>query len=140
MQTEGSNGWFVPVFALFLAAFAVCTAEMIVAGVLPSLARDLEVDIATAGLLITGYAIGVALIGPALALTTGGVSRRLLLMVLMAVFVVGNVLCAIATSCSVPGCWSLPATACSSASPWLSPPGWLPKARRAPPFRWLSPG
>ena len=58
MQTEGSNGWFVPVFALFLAAFAVCTAEMIVAGVLPSLARDLEVDIATAGLLITGYAIG----------------------------------------------------------------------------------
>lgn len=98
MQTEGAKSWFVPVFALFLAAFAVCTAEMIVAGVLPSLARDLEVDIATAGLLITGYAIGVALIGPALALTTGGVSRRFLLMVLMAVFVVGNVLCAIATS------------------------------------------
>lgn len=99
MQNVGTtNGWFVPVFALFLSAFAVCTAEMIVAGVLPALARDLDVDIATAGLLITGYAIGVALFGPALALATGGVSRRLLLMALMAIFVIGNVLCAIATS------------------------------------------
>ena len=98
MQTEGSRGWFVPVFALFLSAFAVCTAEMIVAGVLPSLAGDLDVDIATAGLLITGYAIGVAIFGPALALASGGVSRRMLLLALMAVFVVGNVLCALATS------------------------------------------
>lgn len=98
VNVGNSRGWLVPVFALFVSAFAVCTAEMIVAGVLPALARDLGVDIATAGLLITGYAIGVALFGPALALATNHVSRRVLLIALMAVFVVGNVLCALATN------------------------------------------
>lgn len=96
-RVESPHGWLVPILALFLAAFAVCTAEMIVAGVLPALAHDLDVDIATAGLLITGYAIGVALFAPVLALATGAVSRRLLLIALMVVFVVGNALCAIAT-------------------------------------------
>jgi DHA1 family inner membrane transport protein len=59
---------------------------------------DLAVDIPTAGLLISGYAIGVALGGPILALLTGKLPRRPLLLVLMLVFVLGNVLCALATS------------------------------------------
>ena len=96
-RIAGSKGWLVPVFALFVSAFAVCTAELIVAGVLPAMADDLRVDIATAGLLITGYAIGVAIFGPLLALLTGRLPRRLLLVAIMAVFVAGNVLCATAT-------------------------------------------
>lgn len=90
--------WMVPVSALFVATFAVCTAENIIAGLLPALARDLAVDIPTAGMLITGYALGVAVAGPVLALLTSGMSRRVLLLIVVGVFVAGNVLCAIASS------------------------------------------
>ncbi len=88
----------LPLFALFVAAFAVGTTELVVAGLLPALAADLSVDIPTAGLLITGYALGVAVGGPILMLSTGRLPRRALLLVMMLVFVAGNVLCALATS------------------------------------------
>jgi MFS transporter, DHA1 family, inner membrane transport protein len=92
------RSWVLPVFALFLAAFAVGTTEFIIAGLLPALATDLAVDIPTAGLLISGYAIGVAVGGPLLALVTGGLPRRPLLLILMAIFILGNALCALAPS------------------------------------------
>src|SRR5512143_1588711 len=92
------QSWKRPVFALSLAAFAVGTTELIIAGLLPSLAADLAVDIPTAGLLITGYALGVAVGGPFLILGTGRLPRRGLLIAMMLVFVLGNALCALATS------------------------------------------
>jgi DHA1 family inner membrane transport protein len=96
-----NRSWLVPVFALFLATFAVCTAELIIAGLLPAIAHDLDVDIPTAGLLITGYALGVAIAGPILALLTTGVLRRFLLTAVMAVFVAGNILCALSGTYSM---------------------------------------
>lgn len=88
----------LPLFALFVAAFAIGTTELIVAGLLPALAADLAVDIPTAGLLITGYALGVAVGGPLLILASGRIPRRALLLAMMLVFIVGNALCALATS------------------------------------------
>ena len=88
----------LPLFALFVAAFAIGTTEMIVAGLLPALAADLSVDIPTAGLLITGYALGVAIGGPILALATSRLPRRALLLTMMVVFIAGNALCALATN------------------------------------------
>ena len=88
----------LPLLALFLAAFAVGTTEFIIAGLLPLLAADLSVDIPTAGLLISGYAIGVAIGGPILSVATVSLPRRPLLLGLMVVFVAGNVLCALAPS------------------------------------------
>jgi MFS family permease len=52
-------------------AFAICTAEFIIAGLLPAISHDLDVDIPTAGLLISGYALGVAIASPVFALLTG---------------------------------------------------------------------
>ena len=75
-----SRGWMVPVWGLFAAAYAVVTAELIIAGLLPNIASDLKVDIPTAGLLITGYALGVAILGPILALATATLPRRALLL------------------------------------------------------------
>jgi DHA1 family inner membrane transport protein len=86
----------LPLLALFVSAFAVGTTELVIAGLLPALAADLAVDVPTAGLLISGYAMGVAVGGPLLALATTGLPRRSLLLALMAVFVAGNVLCALA--------------------------------------------
>ena len=101
-DTSTGKGWLVPIFALFVATFVIGTAELIVMGLLPALAADIGVDIPTAGLLITGYAVGVAIASPVLVLVTGGMQRKLLLVIVMSVFVLGNALCAIAT-----GYWML---------------------------------
>ncbi|KKC37339.1 MFS transporter [Devosia epidermidihirudinis] len=86
----------LPLFALFLAAFAFGTAEFVIAGVLPEVALGLGVTIPVAGFLITGYAIGIAIGGPLLAVATKKMSRKTLILVLGAVFTVGQALCALA--------------------------------------------
>jgi DHA1 family inner membrane transport protein len=83
-------------FALAIATFAIGTTEFIVAGLLPEISADLDVTIPRAGLLVTGYAIGVAIGGPILAILTNGFDRKGALIVLMTVFVAGHVLCAVA--------------------------------------------
>ena len=77
MTIPAARDWRIPIFAMLVATFAVCTTEHIISGILPALAHDLTVDIPTAGLLITGYAVSVAVGGPLLALLTGRLSRRL---------------------------------------------------------------
>ncbi len=98
MESVTARSWIVPVIALLLATFAICSSELVITGLLPAVAGDLGVSIPMAGLLITGYAIGVGVAGPVLSLLTTGVSRKVLLCVIMGVFVAGNVLCALATS------------------------------------------
>jgi DHA1 family inner membrane transport protein len=88
----------LPLVALGIAAFAVGTTEFAVAGLLPSIATDVGVSVPKAGLLVTAYAIGVAVGGPFLAIVTTALPRKPLLMAVMAVFVAGNVLCAVAPS------------------------------------------
>src|SRR5438128_12538063 len=85
-------------FALFLGAFAIGTTEFVPTGVLPNIAGDLGVTIPTAGYLISAYAAGVAIGGPIMAIITAGFERKATLLGLMALFVVGNLLCALAPS------------------------------------------
>jgi DHA1 family inner membrane transport protein len=86
----------LPLFALFLAAFSFGTAEFVIAGVLPDVALGLGVSIPVAGYLVSGYAIGIAIGGPALAVLTKKMNRKLLVMLLGLGFTLGQVLCAIA--------------------------------------------
>jgi MFS transporter, DHA1 family, inner membrane transport protein len=65
-------------------------------GLLPEVARDLSVSIPSAGLLVSGYALGVAAGAPLLAVLTSRMPRKLSLQLLMAIFVIGNVMCAVA--------------------------------------------
>lgn len=83
-------------FALFLAAFAFGTAEFVIAGVLPDVALGLGVSIPVAGYLVSGYAIGVAVGGPALAVLTKKLNRKLLVVLLGIGFTLGQALCAMA--------------------------------------------
>jgi len=84
--------------ALFLIAFAFGTAEFVIAGILPDVATGLGVTIPVAGYLITGYAIGITLGGPLLAIVTKKLSRKALILLLGSVFTAGQVLCAVAPS------------------------------------------
>lgn len=87
--------------ALMLCTFAIGTTEFITMGILPEVSRDLHVSISAAGLLVTGYAIGVAIGAPLLTAITGRVERKRLLLGLMLMFVIGNVLCALAPTYAV---------------------------------------
>lgn len=82
--------------ALFAAAFAIGTSEFVIAGILPAVSTDLGISIPTAGLLVSLYALGVAVGGPVLATFTGRVSRKLLLLTYVAIFTLGYVACALA--------------------------------------------
>jgi len=86
----------LPLLALFLAAFAFGTTEFVIAGVLPEVAGGLGVSIPTAGYLVSGYALGIAVGGPLLTLATPKVPRKTLLLILAAIFTVGQVACALA--------------------------------------------
>ncbi|EQA7422314.1 MFS transporter [Yersinia enterocolitica] len=81
---------------LTLSAFSIGTTEFVILGLLPDVARSLTIDIPTAGWLVTGYALGVAIGGPVMALLTAKLQRKKALIILMIVFVLGNVACAVA--------------------------------------------
>lgn len=86
----------LPLIALFLAAFAFGTAEFVIAGILPDVAEGLGVTIPVAGYLISGYAIGIAIGGPLLAVATKKLTRKALILALGGTFVIGQILCALA--------------------------------------------
>jgi DHA1 family inner membrane transport protein len=83
-------------FALALAAFAIGTSEFVIMGLLPDLSRDLSVSIPQAGLLVTGYALGVVIGAPILAIATARLPRKAALLGLIGTYAIGNLLCAIA--------------------------------------------
>ena len=88
----------VSLLALALSAFAIGTTEFVIMGLLPEVAGDLRVSIPSAGWLISGYALGVAIGAPIMALLTAKLPRKRTLILLMSIFIVGNLLCALAYS------------------------------------------
>jgi MFS transporter, DHA1 family, inner membrane transport protein len=84
--------------ALAFASFGIGTTEFVIMGLLPDVAADLSVTIPQAGLLVTGYALSVAFGSPLLAVATARMDRRSTLLLLIGVFILGNLLCAIAPS------------------------------------------
>lgn len=86
----------LPLFALFLAAFAFGTTEFVIAGILPDVAEGLGVSIPFAGYLVSGYALGIAVGGPFLTMATRQVSRRAILVALTIAFCLGQIACALA--------------------------------------------
>lgn len=87
-----------PLLALAIGAFAIGTTEFSPMGFLPQIAHSLDISIASAGMLISAYALGVMLAAPLITLWFGHWSRRKALIILMAIFTVGNLLAAIAPS------------------------------------------
>ncbi|MDR9772347.1 MFS transporter [Rhizobium hidalgonense] len=82
---------------LALSSFAIGTTEFVIMGLLPEVAADLSVTIPQAGWLVTGYALAVAIGAPLMAISTAKLKRRTALIALMAFFIAGNLLCALAS-------------------------------------------
>ncbi|MFB0954793.1 MAG: MFS transporter, partial [Aeromonadaceae bacterium] len=79
-------------FALTLSAFAIGTTEFVIVGLIPTIANQLQVSLPSAGLLVSLYALGVAIGAPVLTALTGRVPRKTLLLALMLLFIGGNLL------------------------------------------------
>ncbi|WP_372882489.1 MFS transporter [Psychromonas sp.] len=79
-------------FALTLSAFAIGTTEFVIVGLIPTMAMDLNVSLPSAGLLVSLYALGVAVGAPVLTALTGSWNRKNVLLAVMALFVAGNLL------------------------------------------------
>ncbi|MGL5813455.1 MAG: MFS transporter [Aeromonas sp.] len=79
-------------FALTLSAFAIGTTEFVIVGLIPTIAEQLHVSLPSAGLLVSLYALGVAIGAPVLTALTGKLPRKWLLVGLMALFTAGNLL------------------------------------------------
>jgi MFS transporter, DHA1 family, inner membrane transport protein len=82
--------------ALAIGAFGIGTTEFVIMGLLPEVAATYSVSIPSAGLLISGYALGVVVGAPLLTAAGSRWSRKALLISLMGLFIAGNVLAAIA--------------------------------------------
>lgn len=82
--------------ALAIGAFGIGTTEFVIMGLLPEVAADFQVSIPAAGFLVTGYALGVVLGAPLMTVLGTRVTRKRMLMILMGLFVIGNVVSATA--------------------------------------------
>jgi MFS transporter, DHA1 family, inner membrane transport protein len=101
MATPSSRSMPVALYALAAGAFGIGTTEFVIMGLLMQVAADLKVSIATAGLLISGYALGVFVGAPVLTVATSRLPRKMVLLGLMAIFTLGNLACAIAPNYTV---------------------------------------
>ncbi|HEX9209764.1 MAG TPA: MFS transporter [Bradyrhizobium sp.] len=84
------------VLALTAGAFGIGTTEFIIMGLLLQVAAEMHVSVPVAGLLISGYALGVFVGAPVLTLATRRMPRKTVLLALMAIFTIGNAACALA--------------------------------------------
>ena len=80
----------IALLALTISAFAIGTTEFVIVGLIPTIAADLGVNLPSAGLLVSLYALGVAVGAPVLTALTGRLPRKLLLLGLMMLFTIGN--------------------------------------------------
>lgn len=78
--------------ALTISAFAIGTTEFVIVGLVPTIAQQLGVSVPSAGLLVSIYALGVAIGAPVLTALTSRVPRKTLLIGLMVLFTLGNLL------------------------------------------------
>lgn len=84
--------------ALAISAFGIGTTEFVIMGLLPDVAGSFGVSIPTAGLLISGYALGVVVGAPVLTAAATRIPRKTVLLWLMVLFIAGNLLSALAPS------------------------------------------
>ncbi len=90
-----------PILLLSAAGFTVLTTEFIIVGLLPAIARDLDVSVSQAGLLVTLFAFTVAALGPFLTAWCGRFERKRLFVTILLLFALANVIAALAPNITV---------------------------------------
>jgi len=89
------------IFILTLGVFAIINTEMGVVGILPLIADNFHVSVSKAGLLVSLFALAVAIAGPTMPLLFSGINRRKVMLLVLGIFFVGNIVSAFSTSFTV---------------------------------------
>ncbi|GIM29133.1 chloramphenicol resistance protein [Clostridium polyendosporum] len=97
-KKEGLKNGTLALIALAVSAFGIGTTEFVIVGLLSTVAQDLKVTLTLAGLLVSGYALGVAFGAPIITAATSRMSRKTLLISLMVIFIAGNSIAALSPS------------------------------------------
>lgn len=84
-----------------LGAFGIITTEFGVIGIMPAIAKAFKISIDTAGWLLSGFALTIALTGPFTTLLTAKVNRKTMMCLVLGIFVVSNLLSAVAPNFTV---------------------------------------
>ncbi|MBC1444904.1 MFS transporter [Listeria seeligeri] len=87
--------------ALAISAFGIGSTEFISVGLLPLISSNMDVSVSTAGLTVSIYALGVMVGAPVLTTMTAKMNRKNLLMLVMVVFIIGNLISAFAASFAI---------------------------------------
>ncbi|MED3803783.1 MFS transporter [Lysinibacillus xylanilyticus] len=85
------------IFILAVGVFGIITTEMSIVGVLPQIAQKFEISTAQSGLLVSIFALVVAISGPFLILLVSGINRKLLLLTTIFIFAISNIFYAYTT-------------------------------------------
>jgi len=89
------------IFILTLGVFAIINTEMGVVGILPLIADNFHVSVSKAGLLVSLFALAVAIAGPTMPLLFSGINRRTVMLLVLGIFLVGNIISAFSTSFTI---------------------------------------
>ncbi|WP_025676171.1 MFS transporter [Paenibacillus polymyxa] len=89
------------VFILTIGVFGILNTEMGVIGLLPSIAEHFHVSASTAGWLVSSFALAVAVSGPIFPLLFSGINRKKVMLLVLGVFVLGNVVSIFTTNFTI---------------------------------------
>lgn len=120
----------IRIFVLALGTFALGTDVFVIAGILPDIARDLNISVSAAGQQVTVFAIVYAVASPVLATLVSNFSQKRVLLYSLIGFILANVLCAMA-----PEYWTLMAARIMTAAfaALYTPSAYAAAASVAPP-------
>ena len=88
----------IALFALALGGFGIGLTEFGTIGLLPQIGSDFDISAATAGYLVSGYALSVALGGILITIAVTKLERKKVLLCLMSLFIAGNLMSGLAAT------------------------------------------
>lgn len=89
------------IYIMALGAFGIITTEFGVIGIMPTIAKEFAVSIDTAGWLLSGFALTIALTGPFSVMLTSKINRKLMMCLVLGIFVLSNIMSALAPNFTV---------------------------------------
>ncbi|MCM3653640.1 MFS transporter [Metabacillus litoralis] len=89
------------IFILTVGVFGILTTEMGVIGILPLIADHFQISVSKAGLLVSLFALAVAISGPIMPLLFSGINRKKVMLLVLGIFVIGNIVSVFASNFTV---------------------------------------
>ncbi|WHY95396.1 MFS transporter [Peribacillus simplex] len=89
------------IFILAVGVFGIINTEMGVIGILPALADHFDVSVSTAGLMVSLFALAIAIAGPTLPLVFSRINRKKVMLLVLVIFIIGNVISIFTTNFTV---------------------------------------